>query len=294
MTYTRPNYSEHLNQLDYYEAIPKPNPKELEKHYSEKYYQSAHGAYSSEYSDEDIRYFHNVARVALETVNRLNVDKSLYDLGCGEGFFTKSFFQVGWKVTCCDFSDFGIRKHNVDMLPYFTSGDIFEQLKEAIQKKKMFGLINLQNVLEHVVDPVELLIDLKKILNKTSLIRIKVPNDYSRFQMALINRNSTANTWFSPPEHLSYFNKIGLINILNHCGYEIFSMQADFPIEIFIANNHSNYSKDRSLGKQAHLARIFCENHLIETDIHDYIEYSQAAGKLGFGRELIAYALPRT
>jgi SAM-dependent methyltransferase len=283
-------YSEHLNHLGYYEAIPKPTPKELEQHYRDKYYQNAQGTYSSDYLDEEIRYFNNVARVALETTNQFGLNKSLYDLGCGEGFFTRFFFDAGWAVSCCDFSAFGITKHNEALLPYFSSGDIFLQLKNAKNQKREYGLINLQNVLEHVIDPIGLLLDLKDLLGENSAIRIRVPNDYSDFQKALLNRNSTTNTWFSPPEHLTYFNKNGLINILHHCGYRILTIQADFPIELFLANSHSNYSKDRSLGKQAHLSRIFCENHLIETNINDYLEYSQAAGKLGFGRELIAYA----
>ena len=285
-------YSEYLNPLGYYEAIPKPTLKELEQHYSEKYYQYAQGTYSSQYLDEELRYFHNIAKVALETASRLNLDKSLYDLGCGEGFFTKSFYEARWLVACCDFSAFGISKHNEDMLPYFISGDIFKQVDDAILNKKKFGLINLQNVLEHVIDPVKLLLDLKAMLSEKSAIRIRVPNDYSDFQIALLNRNNTKNTWFAPPEHLSYFNKTGLTNILHNCGYQILSLQADFPIELYLANNHSNYSDDRSRGKQAHLSRIFCENYLIESNINDYLEYSQAAGKLGFGRELIAYATP--
>jgi len=285
-------YSEHLTSLGYFEAIPKPTLKELEKHYSEKYYQNAQGTYSSQYLDEELRYFHNIASVALETASRLSLDKTLYDLGCGEGFFTKSFYESGWKVTCCDFSEFGIKKHNEEMLPYFSAGDIFKQVKDRIRNDSKFGLINLQNVLEHVIDPVELLVDLKMMLSKNAAIRIRVPNDYSDFQRALLNSNKTTNTWFAPPEHLSYFNKAGLENILHHCGYKILSLQADFPIELFLANDHSNYSKNRSLGKQAHLSRIFCENHLIESNINDYLEYSQAAGKLGFGRELIAYATP--
>jgi hypothetical protein len=72
----------------------------------------------------------------------------------------------------------------------------------------------------------------------------------------------------------------------------VLSLQADFPIELFLANPHSNYWRDRSLGKAAHLTRVFCENYLIAEDIDAYIQYSEAAGKLGFGRELIVYAAP--
>lgn len=40
------------------------------------------------------------------------------------------------------------------------------------------------------------------------------------------------------------------------------------------------------------MTRIFCENYLIEKDVAAYIEYSEAAAKLGFGREFIVYARP--
>ena len=283
-------YSELCNRLGYYEVIPKPTPEELNHHYTEKYYQNAQGSYAIEYTPEELTYYKNIARVALNTARRLTKEESLYDLGCGEGFFSKAFNDFGWKVSCCDFSEFGIAKHNEDLLPFFSSGDIFELTKAQIAKKRTYGLINLQNVLEHVIDPVALLVEVKPLLGSKSIIRIKVPNDYSDFQKALIERRNTTKTWFSPPEHLSYFNKKGLENILQHCGYQVLSLQATFPIEVFLANNHSNYWKDRSLGKQAHLARIFCENHLIEANIEDYIDYSQAAARLGFGRELIAYA----
>lgn len=286
------NYLCKKNELGYYEAHPKPSPQDLQLHYSQKYFQMSHGTYAKNYSPEEIKYRHNMARVANETADQINLNPSLLDLGCGEGFFTKSFHQFGWQVSCCDYSDFGIANQNKDMLPYFSAGDIYKILKEQTRQKK-YGMINLQNVLEHVISPIDLLNSLKPLLqSENSAIRIQVPNDFSNFQEALKDHHYTTNTWFTPPEHLSYFNKEGLINILHHCGYKIHRLQADFPIEIFLSNQHSNYWKDRSLGKQAHASRLFCQNFLIESNIKDYIEYSEASAKLGFGRELIAYASP--
>jgi 2-polyprenyl-3-methyl-5-hydroxy-6-metoxy-1,4-benzoquinol methylase len=282
-------FEESLNPLGYYEATPKPTPQDLSNHYRLKYYQEANGTYSKEYLPEELRYFHNTAQVALETARRLSLNETLYDLGCGEGFFTKSFHDFGWLVSCCDFSEYGISKHNPEMLPFFKAGDIFQSIVERSENGEHYGLINLQNVLEHVIDPEVLLCNLRCLLNQNSAIRIRVPNDYSKFQEALISSGKTVNTWFSPPEHLSYFNKDGLTAIIEKCGYRVVSLQADFPIEVFLTNNHSNYWRDRTLGKQAHLSRVFCENYLIENNLSGYIEYSEAAARLGFGRDLIAY-----
>jgi 2-polyprenyl-3-methyl-5-hydroxy-6-metoxy-1,4-benzoquinol methylase len=283
-------YHEKMNEIGYYEAEPKPSAADLAKHYAEKYFQEAQGTYAPEYRDEELRHFRNIAKVADFTTNQLKVEKQLLDLGCGEGFFGKYFFNIQWDITCCDYSEFGIAKHNSDLLPYFIGGDIYETLKQYQKSDKRFGLINLQNVLEHVLDPISILNDLRPLLAKRGLLRIRVPNDYSNFQLALMKQGHTHNSWFNPPEHISYFNKTSLCNILAECGYRVQSLQADFPIEIFLANPHSNYWKDRNLGKNAHLTRVFCENHLIESDIENYVKYSEAAGALGFGRELIAYA----
>lgn len=285
-------FAELLSPLGYYEASPKPSVEELEKHYSEKYYQQALGSYSHTYSEEELKYFRNVGEVALRTAHRLGLHESLLDLGCGEGFFSRLFYDRNWQLSCCDFSEFGLSNHNAEILPFFVSGDLFEVIKERQRAEKVYGLVNLQNVLEHVLDPIGLLTDLKGLLGDHSAIRIRVPNDYSSFQQALLSQNKTVNTWFSPPEHLSYFNKDSLRNLFSYCGYEVLSLQADFPIEIFVVNDHSNYTLNRDLGKQANLARIFCENHLIDTSIDDYIDYAEAAGKLGFGRTLIAYVSP--
>lgn len=286
-------YKETLNTLGYYEVTPKPSSKELELHYKNKYYQESLGTYSKEYSADDLRYFSNVAEVANQTSMLHKLDRTLLDLGCGEGFFSRHFQKSGWRISCSDFSDFGVSQHNKEVLPFFSSGDIYDSVANICSKNEKFGLVNLQNVLEHVIDPICLLSSIKSLLDQTSALRIRIPNDYSDFQHDLVKSGLSKNTWFSPPEHLSYFNKTSLINLLEYCGYEIISLQADFPIELFLANPNSNYWQDRSLGKGAHQARTFCENHLIEKDINAYIEYSESAAKLGFGRELIAYARPK-
>jgi 2-polyprenyl-3-methyl-5-hydroxy-6-metoxy-1,4-benzoquinol methylase len=285
------SFKETRNRLGFYESSPKPSVNELAQHYIENYYQNAQGSYAQQYTPDELRYFRNIARVAHAISTKLGLEATLLDLGCGEGFFSKAFHDFGWKVSCCDFSEFGIKRHNADLLPFFSSGDVYKSIEKYKAKNNVFGMINLQNVMEHVIDPVGLITDIKPLLGKNSALRIRVPNDYSDFQLALVEKGYTTNTWFSPPDHLSYFNKKALINVLEHCGYKLLCVQTDFPIEIFLANPHSNYWKDRKLGKGAHMARVFCENHLIEKNINDYIEFSEAAAKLCFGREIIGYAM---
>lgn len=284
------SYSAVLHKLGYIEAMPKPSSDVLKKHYEDKYYQDAKGTYAPDYCDDELIHFANIAKAAQTTARNLDLPNQLLDLGCGEGFFAKYFFDADWEVSCADYSTFGISKHNPELMDYFIAGDIYTSIERLITENATFGMVNLQNVLEHVIDPLALLMQITPLIKSNGALRIRVPNDYSAFQLALLDRDMTYNTWFNAPEHLSYFNKDGLTNVLNEAGYKILSMQADFPIELFLANPHSNYWSDRDLGKGAHFTRVFCENHLIESDIDNYLKYSEAAGALGFGRELVVYA----
>ena len=128
-------------------------------------------------------------------------------------------------------------------------------------------------------------------MDNESIVRCEIPNDYSNFQKLLLNKGLlTKEHWFSPPEHLSYFNNETISNVFRYCGLKIISMQTTFPNEVFIANKNSNYALNPNLGKNVHRARLLCTNHLVSTDIDTYIEYSESAAKLGFGRNLIVYA----
>jgi SAM-dependent methyltransferase len=282
------------NALGFREIAPKPSKEALARHYAEKYYQEPSGSYASSYSADELRYFNNVAKVAEFTASRLGVERSVLDLGCGEGFFAAHFQARGWETSCCDFSSAGLTRHNPALLPYLLVGDVGESILSLHSKSLTFGLVNMQNVLEHVIDPLGTLASIRSLLGSGSCLRIRVPNDFSDFQRALVESGQTTESWVVPPDHLSYFNRHGLESILQAAGYKIVSVQADFPIEIFLANPHSNYWRDRTIGKGAHAARVFCENYLIEKDMEAYVDYSECAARLGFGRELIAYAVPRS
>ena len=56
-------------------------------------------------------------------------EKTLFDIGCGEGFFMKEMEKLGWKVQGCDFSNEGIKNQNPYLISKVEFGDIYEILK---------------------------------------------------------------------------------------------------------------------------------------------------------------------
>ena len=285
------NFTLVKHPIGFYEVNPKPSSNELSEYYAKKYYQQCSGQYAHKYSKEELRYFKVCAEIALKTVRKFSAPKklNLLDLGCGEGFFADFFCKEGFKASLVDFSDDGLRRHNPSLLESFIQADIQIYLESEKEKLKTFDLINLENVLEHVIDPISLLSTLKSNMSSDTILRIVVPNDFSSFQSLLLNLNCTDKTWFSPPEHLSYFNKKSLKSLLDNQRFDLISLQADFPIEQFLINEHSNYWKDRKLGKGAHLTRVIVTNYLAEKSLDRMIDYQEVAADLEFGRSLIAY-----
>jgi len=258
-------------QFGYHEVDPKPSREELRQYYADKYYQNESASYSHTYEEEERRYFN--AKIAQKkwVLEQLLSDtekgvKSLLDIGCGEGFTLDFFQKHGWNVWGIDFSDFGISNLHPDLLSCFQKGDISESIDALIQQGKKFHVVWLDNVLEHVVNPQELLLKARELTMDGGALVIEVPNDFNRFQLELLQQKKvTRRYWEAYPDHLVYFTRSSLISLCSASGWAVHKVLADFPIEWFLLNQHSNYCEDRSVGKQAHAARVFLENFLEET-----------------------------
>jgi len=279
------------NKHGFYEVSSKPKKNDLEAYYEEKYYQQQNGQYQKVYSKGELAYFANRAAICQHTINKiLPKVTSFFEVGCGEGFFANEFYKAGvQKIILNDLSEAGIESFNPHLKRFFKKIDIYEHIEEFTNQNVHFSLISMDNVLEHVIDPEDLLEKVKLIMKDNSVLRITVPNDFSAFQHMLINEGLTEETWICPPEHLSYFNSENIVRFCEKFGFKVLSAQCDFPIELFLSNQHSHYYKDRSLGKEAHQSRVLCSNYLVNENIDAYISMSEAAAKLQFGRNVTVY-----
>lgn len=292
-------FEEKITPLGYIQAFPRPTHDELNSYYRDKYFQNPSGSYKKEYSNDEVEYFKIAAEIANFSILKFfdSPVKSLLDLGCGEGFFAAQMANLGWKVSCRDFSSAGISRFNSHLLPTFSAGSIEEALAQLIDDESCkFTFINLANVLEHVIEPEDVLEKIRIKLEQQTfgLLRIIVPNDYSAFQSLLVEQGLAKKTWFCPPEHLNYFNRSTLTSLLNNLGFEVIETIADFPIEWFLANSSSNYHVNPEKGKDAHQARILITRFLASQGITKYVELCRAVASLDAGRDLITLAVPKS
>lgn len=283
--------------LGYWEIVNKPSTQELQRYYAEKYFQESKGSYEVTYSEDELAYF----RVKLEQrlavlLHHLPVAHGkarLLDVGCGEGFGLAFFREHGWEVKGFDFSSAGVESKNPSCKDALTTGDVFALLQSEIDAGKTYDVVWLQNVLEHVLDPLDLLKSLRKLVSSGGLAVVTVPNDCSATQRAAIaHRHIDSAFWVAPPDHLTYFDYESLVRTAGETGWECVELTGDFPIDWFLFNPESNYVRDRSLGKGANKARMQIESLIHEQHVENVIRFWSAAAKLGIGRNITAFLRP--
>ena len=285
-----------INNSIFFSVDKFPNQVELSAYYKNKYYQeSLSSAYQHIYDRSEKENFNLKIEIRLKVIKKFlkNFEgRNLIDIGCGEGFFMKEALNMGLNVQGIDFSSEGILRNNPNLIDKVTQGDIFLIMEKMHKENILFDVLILNNILEHVIDPVDLLKKCHNLMNNDSIILITVPNDFSDFQVKLLNDKRVENNyWVKFPDHLHYFNYKNILEVLRSSKFETIEMISDFPIEWFLANSESNYVIDRDKGKNAHLARNY-----IETFINGYqelekvVKFWSSLAELGLGRNISVFA----
>ena len=286
--------------LGFWEIAIKPSSQELQKHYADRYYQEAKGSYEHEYTKDELLFIkakleQRLAALEIYLPQSGNESKGrMLDVGCGEGFTLAFFREKGWLVKGIDFSSAGVRSKNPECLDVLVEGDVFSLLQAEITVGDTYDVIWLQNVLEHVIDPLALLESLRKLVSPGGLAVVTVPNDYSVTQRALFDHKHIDSAfWVVPPEHLAYFDSVSLTNTAKAAGWDCVDLLCDFPIDWFLFHPGSNYIQNKpAAGKSAHKARVQIENLIHEQHIGDVLRFWSAAAKLGMGRNITAFLRP--
>ena len=280
----------------FFSADTFPSQDELNAYYKNKYYQESLSLnYQQSYDQSELDNFNLKIKIRLIIIEKFLTNlhgKKLIDIGCGEGFFMKEAMNKGLSVQGIDFSSQGVLKNNPDLMGKVTQGDIFSIMDKMHSENNLFDVVILNNILEHVIDPLDLLKKSHNLMNKNGIILITVPNDFSDFQVKLLHDKKIDHKyWVKLPDHLHYFNYKNLIEVLRNSEFETIEMISDFPIEWFLANDESNYVIERDKGKNAHLARNYIETFINEfQDWDKVIKFWASLAELGLGRNISIFA----
>jgi 2-polyprenyl-3-methyl-5-hydroxy-6-metoxy-1,4-benzoquinol methylase len=291
------NYTLKQHSLGFYQIDPPPTDEELSAYYEQQYFQNGLGGYELSYTKAELEYNQAIigdTYTIIEEIQDNNTQKTLLDVGCGEGWTLDYFHKKSWDVLGVDFGDFAIKKYHPHLEKNLIVCDIYENLQKLASQKKTFSAIVLDNVLEHVKNPIGLLELIKTVANKETVFVIKVPNDFSLLQTYLLENNLIEKPyWVAYPDHLAYFTKDSLTAAANVAGWEVTDILADFPIDFFLLNVHSNYYNDRTKGKEAHNVRTNFTNYLHQHSAEKKRNFFRSMASIGLGRQLIAFLQPK-
>lgn len=138
----------------------------------------------------------------------------LLDVGAGNGLFVKiAREEFAWNARGLKLS-----KAEVSFAKEVLDVDIEPTLLEDVGEK--FDVITSFNVLEHVVDPVELISEMREHLVEGGLIALTTPNP-----TCIQARIKGLREWgmISPPHHINIFTKTSLALALEKQGFEVLS-----------------------------------------------------------------------
>lgn len=221
-------------------ANPQPTPEELSEFYA--------GYDDGEQWREGEEHFNRGIRRAILQVRRSG---AVLDIGCGSGNFLRCMREAGFSVSGIEPSRSGsayAREEHGIQIHHGMIEDYFEAL--AVPR---FDVITMLNVLEHLIDPAQTLLQLRQALAPNGVLAIVVPD--ARFHDVLgrlrrsvgfhdpywLEQASSFISGFKLPDHLCSFQPRTLASLLQKCGFRVVALQ-NAPV-VFNAKLHRNVAK---------------------------------------------------
>jgi 2-polyprenyl-3-methyl-5-hydroxy-6-metoxy-1,4-benzoquinol methylase len=292
-----------LNEYGFYEVIAKPTPAELSDYYARRYYQEGLTTYQASYPPEELEHINGKLKLKHWVLEQLRTPApevptatpTLLDIGCGEGWALAYFQAAGWEVLGLDYSSFSVERFQPALRERLRTGDLNEQLQSLMVAGAKFDVLWLDNVLEHVPDPAEILRRCRALVQPDGVLVVEVPNDFSALQNHLLAAGHIDRPfWVVLPDHLSYFNQTGLRNLAEATGWRVVKTIGDQAIDLNLLNPATNYVMNRAAGPAAHRTRMEQDNLLLRTaPLPAVAAYYEAMAGVGLGRNIVAFMQPQ-
>ncbi len=135
------------------------------------------------------------------------------DIGSGYGFFSRAALDRGFQVVAVN--------------PARAENSIFQQLNgfepiplffEAVDfGTEKFDLVILSQVLEHLLDPFDVLVKVRNLIKPGGVLALAVPN----VDAILIKILKSKSSFLGLPGHIIHFSRQGLSALLRRAGFEV-------------------------------------------------------------------------
>lgn len=203
-------------------TFPRPDAYEVPEIYNEEYLDAykqtpSHG---QDYSDWRFDCLSNLIENTEAFEKSLN-KRSLFDIGCGTGYFLSRFDEDGWETAGLDVLHQSAEFARTEFGLNVTVGD-FLGIDIASHS---YNLVTMIHVIEHFIDPNGAMQKVQDILKPGGLFFLETPNWDGIGSIVQKGRWSH----LIPPEHLNYFGPSSMRILAERNGFQILSMKTVTP-----------------------------------------------------------------
>lgn len=163
------------------------------------------------------------AKKYIKELNKKNKSGRFLDVGCATGYMINRISQEpGWEVYGVELSKKPVYfAREVLGLENITHGDLFS----AEYPESFFDCINVSDVLEHVPNPVEFLVECRRILKPDGILFLGVPNGYNDSRGLIRYYESEKEAGCHASGHIFFFQKETFQYLFEHTGFEILEVK---------------------------------------------------------------------
>jgi len=209
--------------------------------------------------------------------------ESLLDYGCGLGYFLSNLSHMDNKYGF-EVSEFQAEQAKRRGLNIFNG-----RVESIFESQKTFDYITLHQVIEHLPDPLEVLIRLRELLGEQGYVFITTPN------VRGLTSRITKDRWLAmyPPLHLFYFDPRTIRTILEKAGFDVVRLSTENinPYNILFAKKKS-WEDHRQAGQEM-LAMKYSRNWWAELAFLLRDKVNAAIRQTHWGDNLIVLAKKR-
>ncbi|HXX81835.1 MAG TPA: class I SAM-dependent methyltransferase [Thermodesulfovibrionales bacterium] len=188
-------------------TMPVPSQEELERLYSSGVYRSEEG---KRFNPAIELFILRLRKMRRGRIKNYIARGRILDIGCGRGLFLKIMRDDGWEVNGVEFSV--EPASNVYGIPVMSGEPTSWGFPDAA-----FDVITMNHVLEHLLQPREMVHECRRLLKKGGLLMCAVPNFLS------LQSSMGKKVWFhlDVPYHIYHFSEEGLRAVLTESGFRI-------------------------------------------------------------------------
>jgi 2-polyprenyl-3-methyl-5-hydroxy-6-metoxy-1,4-benzoquinol methylase len=198
-------------------VYPIPSAQELADFYSKGYFHGEVEKRGYQDYERDKKSVLPEFAYFLERLEKATDRRDLLDIGAATGVFMECAIQRGWKARGLELSEYAAEVGRAKGL------DITCTALEDVSEDTYRGssVVTMWDVVEHFRDPMQAFAVLSRIISQNGLIMFATPQSDSFFARVM----GKMWTLLAPPQHLHYFSRKSMQDLLEKNGFEVVSIE---------------------------------------------------------------------